>query len=309
MKIFVSNLNESWIVDRFRNEWIEENREIFTEKIKEADIIWIISPWTWQKIPKKFLKSKFVICTIHHLEDKDFTGSGKKEFLKRDKYVNIYHTISENSYKQILKLTDKKIEILPFWVNDDIFYPINNKLEIRKKYNLPTESYIIGSFQRDSEGNNLSSPKMIKGPDRFIEILKEKLVDYPNLTILLTGKRRSYIISKLKELDINYIYFEMVSVEELNELYNSLDLYIVSSRVEGGPQAIFECAATKTSIISTDVGIAKEILNKKSIFDMENFTLAVPDVDTAYENVQKYTKNKGLENFRIFFNRVYSEVK
>ena len=101
----------------------------------------------------------------------------------------------------------------------------------------------------------------------------------------------------------------MVSVEELNELYNSLDLYIVSSRVEGGPQAIFECAATKTSIISTDVGIAKEILNKKSIFDMENFTLAVPDVDTAYENVQKYTKNKGLENFRIFFNRVYSEVK
>ena len=309
MKIFVSNLNESWIVDRFRNEWIEENREIFTEKIKEADIIWIISPWTWQKIPKKYLKSKFVICPIHHLEDKDFTGSGKKEFLKRDKYVDIYHTISENSYKQILKLTDKKIEILPFWVNDDIFYPINNKLEIRKKYNLPTESYIIGSFQRDSEGNNLTSPKMIKGPDRFIEILKEKLVDYPDVTILLTGKRRSYIISKLKELDINYIYFEMVSVQELNELYNSLDLYIVSSRVEGGPQAIFECAATKTSIISTDVGIAKEILNKKSIFDMENFTLAVPDVDTAYKNVQKYTKNKGLDNFRIFFNRVYSELK
>ena len=182
-------------------------------------------------------------------------------------------------------------------------------MEIRKKYNLPTESYIIGSFQRDSEGNNLTSPKMIKGPDRFIEILKEKLVDYPNLTILLTGKRRSYIISKLKELDINYIYFEMVSVQELNELYNSLDLYIVSSRVEGGPQAIFECAATKTSIISTDVGIAKEILNKKSIFDMENFTLAVPDVDTAYKNVQKYTKNKGLDNFRIFFNRVYSELK
>ena len=82
MKIFVSNLNESWIVDRFRNEWIEENREIFTEKIKEADIVWIISPWTWQKIPKKYLKSKFVICTIHHLEDKDFTGSGKKEFLE-----------------------------------------------------------------------------------------------------------------------------------------------------------------------------------------------------------------------------------
>ena len=309
MKIFISNLNESWIVDRFRNEWIEANKEIFTDRIKEADIVWIISPWTWKKIPKRYLKSKFVICTIHHLEDKDFIGFGKKEFLKRDKFVDIYHTISENSYKQILKLTNKKIEILPFWVNNEIFFPIDNKFEIRKKYNLPAESYIIGSFQRDSEGNNLSSPKLIKGPDRLIEILKQKLKDYPDLIVLLTGKRRSYIISKLNELQINYIYFEMVSVDELNELYNSLDLYIVSSRVEGGPQAIFECAITKTNIISTDVGIARQILNKKSIFNMENFTLAVPDVDTAYKNVQNYTKRRGMESFRLFFNRVYSEIK
>ena len=161
----------------------------------------------------------------------------------------------------------------------------------------------------NSEGNNLTSPKMIKGPDRLIEILKQKLKDYPDLIVLLTGKRRSYIISKLNELQINYIYFEMVSVDELNELYNSLDLYIVSSRVEGGPQAIFECAITKTNIISTDVGIARQILNKKSIFNMENFTLAVPDIDTAYENVQNYTKSRGMESFRLFFNRVYSEIK
>ena len=30
----------------------------------------------------------------------------------------------------------------------------------------------------------------------------------------------------------------MVNQQELNELYNCLDLYIVSSRIEGGPRAI-----------------------------------------------------------------------
>ena len=53
----------------------------------------------------------------------------------------------------------------------------------------------------------------------------------------------------------------MGSFEEINELYNILNLYIVASRYEGGPQSILECSLTRTPIISTDVGIASEILS------------------------------------------------
>ena len=48
-----------------------------------------------------------------------------------------------------------------------------------------------------------------------------------------------------------------------------------------------ECAVTKTPIISTDVGIAREILSPESIYSMENFTNAKPDIETAYKNVQE----------------------
>ena len=101
----------------------------------------------------------------------------------------------------------------------------------------------------------------------------------------------------------------MIELDELNELYNCLDLYIVSSRIEGGPQAIFECAITKTNIISTDVGIAREILSENSIFNMENFENAVPDIETAYTNVQKYTKNKGIERFNSLFYKIINEIQ
>ena len=67
------------------------------------------------------------------------------------------------------------------------------------------------------------------------------------LKVILSGKRRNYVINKLEEAGIPYKYFEMVPLEVVNKLYNVLDLYLVTSRVEGGPQAIFECALTKNS--------------------------------------------------------------
>ena len=52
MKIYLSNLNESWIVDRIREEWYKYNPEISTKLVGRSDIIWIIAPWLWKKIPK-----------------------------------------------------------------------------------------------------------------------------------------------------------------------------------------------------------------------------------------------------------------
>ena len=52
MKVFINNIDENWIVDRLRKEFYEDNQDILTNNIKDADILWIIAPWTWKKIPK-----------------------------------------------------------------------------------------------------------------------------------------------------------------------------------------------------------------------------------------------------------------
>lgn len=298
MKIYLSNINESWIVDRVKEEWINNNKDITTSKLKDADIVWIISPWLWKKISKKHLEKKIVVCSIYH-----FDGSEKEqnEFIKRDKYVDYYHVISETTKTQISSLTDKNIQSIPFWVNDKIFFNIDDKKNLRAKYNIFDDAYLIGSFQRDTEGKDLVSPKLIKGPDRFVEIIENLYKNNENLQVLLTGKRRGYLINKFKELNIPYIYFEMTDFETLNELYNCLDLYIVSSRIEGGPQAILECGITKTPIISTQVGIAPEILPAKSIFDMTNYQDAKPDIEYVYSRSKKFTFKNGQEMFRKMF--------
>tara|TARA_Y100000389_G_C17436150_1_gene505669 strand:- start:65 stop:988 length:924 start_codon:yes stop_codon:yes gene_type:complete len=301
MKVYLSKINESWVVDRMRDEWYEYNKNISTQNPKDADVIWIISPWLWEKEPKRYLKSKKVICSVFHMEEIDFSEAGINKFKKRDKYVDCYHVISLKTKKQLASVTDKEIIYIPFWVNSKIWFEIKNKTELREKYGIKKNSFVVGSFQRDTEGKDLVSPKLIKGPDRFVSIVKRLNIEKKDLTILLAGKRRQYVISKLEEENINYVYLEMVDFETLNELYNTLDLYIVTSRIEGGPQSIVECGISKTPIISTDVGIASEILNKKSIFNMENFLNAEPIIETAYKNSVKLAIPRGFVKYSELF--------
>ena len=121
----------------------------------------------------------------------------------------------------------------------------------------------------------------------------------------MSGKKEKlYVIQNLKMLDIPFEYYEMSTFEKLNELYNILDLYIVASRYEGGPQSISECALTKTPIISTDVGIASDILSKESIFDMNNFKNAKPNIEYAFKKILDYEIPNGF----LKFNEMFSEL-
>ena len=306
MKIYLSKLNESWVVDRFRADWYLNNPSLSTENLKEADIIWIISPWTWNKISKKHLKRKKVVCSIYHIDFESFDEKEEQEFYKRDKYVHSYHVISKKTEEQLRSLTDKKITSIPFWVDQKIWKKLNNKNELRSKYGFNSNDFVIGSFQRDTEGKDLTSPKLIKGPDIFLEIVTNISLKNPNISVLLTGKRRNYLINNFEERNINYKYLEMVDLKELNELYNVLDLYVVSSRIEGGPQAIMECAITETPVVSTDVGIASEILNQESIYkSIEQFHKAQPNTEFALQKAKSFTIPKGMESYIKMFEEVY----
>ena len=304
MKIYLSKINESWIVDRVKAEWLEYNADISTQEIKDSNIIWIISPWLWKKIPKKHLRKKEVVCSIYHFEEKDFMKENLQDFFDRDKFVTHYHVISPKVKQQLENLTDKPVTYIPFWVNQNLWFEINEKEFLRNKYNVSEDSFLVGSFQRDTEGSDLISPKLIKGPDRFIEIVKFYKTKNSNLKVILAGKRRQYVIRELERLNIKYLYFEMANFETLNELYNLIDLYIVSSRIEGGPQAIVECGLTKTPIISTDVGFASDILAAESIFDMNNFSNAKPNVNYAFEKSIEIQIPDGFNKFIKMFSEI-----
>ena len=313
LKLFVlaedfTTINTKWICDTFKDEFIKYAKINFVENPNDAHIIWLLAPWRVSKISKDILINKFVITTLHHI---DFTKyKNNKDYYKLiDSITNRYHAICDVSYNDIRKITKKEIIKANFWINEHNFYEIKAKSELKLKYIISEGPIVIGSFQKDTEGKGNNKPKLTKGPDIFIDIVKDLKKSNRDILVVLTGWRRSYIIKQLEKFKIKYVYFELVETKQLNELYNCLDLYIVSSRVEGGPRAIMECALTKTPIISTRVGVSELILSPESIYDMDNFISykkAIPNVEYAYNNAQNYLISNYIKKFAC---KVFYEIR
>jgi len=303
MKIFILYAKENWITDILFKEWVENNKELYTNNVNKADIIWILSNYIIGQLPLHIYKQKKVITTIHHITPWKVTQSQIQHFNILNEITDIFHTNQKICKNTLEKYVSKPIKVLPLWHNENIWFK-NSSLNLRKKYNLDKNSFIVGSFQRDTEGAGISSgnylPKKEKGPDIFVKavvLLKNK---YPNLKVLLTGLRRQYIMKELQKNNIEFYYFEMCDFTKLNELYSCIDLYIVGSRVEGGPRAINECSLTKTPLLSTNVGIAELLCYPDSIFDMNDINTILnckTDAEFNYEKAQKYNIKNYMKEF------------
>ena len=303
MKIYVHAPGENWILDRYKQEWDQYCISNSTQNPEDADIIWLLDGYTWDRIDPNILRSKFVVNTITHIAPEKFDRAA---FDRKDQFVDHYHAMSVKSANDARQYTPKPITPLQFWVNENIWNISSHTTNtLRLKYNLPNENKVlVGSFQRDTEGHDLISPKLVKGPDLFCDYM-ERMQDSigKNLEVVLAGWRRQYVMKRLDAAGIEYHYFELCDFKTLNELYNCIDLYVVSSRIEGGPQAVPECAITRTPIISTDVGLAPEILAPESVNN--DLSVAMPNVDFAHDKVQEYTIENHMQKFIDFFNRIY----
>ncbi len=315
IKLFIladelTSIKTKWICDVFKEEFIKylnPNSKIqIVDRPENADCIWLLAPWATRKISKTYLEKKFVITTIHHIDiDKIEENTNYYKFI--DSITNRYHIICPKTEATLRNFTNKPIIQANFWINEHNFFKIDNKQNIlREKYKIPLNSYVVGSFQKDTEGKDDNLPKYSKGPDIFLKVVLDLKQKNHNIFVVLTGWRRTWLINQLEKHNINYVYYELVELNEINELYNCLDLYVVSSRVEGGPRSIIECGLVKTPIISTDVGISELILHPESIYSSDSpldYIKAKPNVEYAYKKCYEYKISTYLEKFiSIVFN-------
>ena len=90
-------------------------------------------------------------------------------------------------------------------------------------------------FKKDGVGWRKGSlPKLEKGPDILIKALIEIKKEHKDIHVLLTGPSRGYVINELIRHNIDYTYSKFINFNKINSYYNVLDLYLVTSREEGG---------------------------------------------------------------------------
>lgn len=301
MKIFANKTPEAWICDRVRKELYESFPDNCVDNFNKADIFWAVAPWLIRNFEP--LKSRKTVTSIYHIVPEKFN---KARLLHMDQNTSAFHVICDKTKQFISEYVTKPIYVAPFWINQSLFFPLETK-DCREELNLPLDKFMIGSFQRDTEGNDLKTPKLEKGPDQFCDIV-EKISKDKDVHVLLGGWRRQYIIRRLNAAKIPFTYIERPSLKIINKMYNCLDLYIVAARHEGGPQSIPECCATKTPIISTDVGCAPIYLDSSRIYSYPDYDSALncnPKLNFHYKKAEEKFIPKGMTPFFDIFNKVY----
>jgi glycosyltransferase involved in cell wall biosynthesis len=136
-----------------------------------------------------------------------------------------------------------------------------SRARAREVFDLPMSAFVVGSFQKDGVGwGEGLEPKLVKGPDVLLAALERIRVDVPELHVLLTGPARGYVKRELGRLRIPYRHALARARPGLARAYHALDVYVVSSRQEGGPKAVLESLATGVPLVSTPVGQAPELV-------------------------------------------------
>ena len=131
----------------------------------------------------------------------------------------------------------------------------------REALGLPASAFVVGSFQKDGVGwGEGLEPKLIKGPDTLVAAVERLRVLVPELVVLLTGPARGYVRRELEQRGIPYRHVVGRSRDEVARAYHAIDVYLVTSRQEGGPKAVLESMASGAPLVTTRVGQATELV-------------------------------------------------
>ena len=155
-----------------------------------------------------------------------------------------------------------KVVYIPLGIDTETFTAPSpmQRSAMRRQLGIPDDAFCIGSFQKDGEGwDGGMTPKWVKGPDVFLEVVDRLRRDY-ELCILLTGPSRGFVKSGLDRMGVTYRHVWLRDYQEVASYYWALDLYVIASRDEGGPMAVLESMASGVPLVSTRVGMSIDLI-------------------------------------------------
>ncbi|WP_339724375.1 glycosyltransferase family 4 protein [uncultured Paraglaciecola sp.] len=182
-----------------------------------------------------------------------------------DKQLDFWHSSCQSTLDTLIAhgATATKTHCIPLGVDTEVFTVATpqKKLKFRQQLGIDEDAVVIGSFQKDGRGwNNGQQAKMEKGPDVLCDVL-ETLAKSHKLFVLLSGPARGYVKNRLRGAGIAFYHTGYLPhANDVAPYFQALDIYLIPSRIEGGPKACLEAPACGIPLVSTSVGMVPDII-------------------------------------------------
>jgi glycosyltransferase involved in cell wall biosynthesis len=224
-------------------------------------------------------------------------------------------------------ITNVNFDIIAHGTDKKTFKKLNNKKELRKKYDLPEDVFIYGNF-------NTNSPRKDFGTTLIAFSYLKKL--RPNINCILylhtdpndkQGIKMYVACERLNLVPGKDVYFpfddkykrKKYSAIEINELYNCLDVFITTTTAEGWGLTVTEAMACELPIVCglhtslneiTDNGelvyAVKNIYEHIQIEDAENIREILDPKETAEKMIEAYEDCK-IDIAKTFYSHKMEE--
>lgn len=255
-----------------------------------------------------YLKNKYpevpIIDYIHMEEWYNRNGGYSRDSSSVSSVIDKTLVCNENSRKILIdhfKRDEKELQTVYIGVDEEKYNPKEyNKEELKEKYKLPKDKYIISYICRITEQ---------KRPFLLLEVIKKLKETRKDFQVLIVGDGNllSKIKSKAKGLESEgYIKF-LGRIEKTDEIYAISDMTINCSIKEGLALTAYESLSMGVPVISSDVGGQKELINKETgiivpciqkeedIFDINysegEINSYVEGIEKILNNLEKYKSN------------------
>src|SRR6202789_3196972 len=165
-------------------------------------------------------------------------------------------TVCTRGWKEYLEkrlVRDIPVTVVPHGVDSKFFY----RKEIDpNRFGIPPGRFVLGFV--GSKGSDLDRGR--KGTDVLLDVIRKAAARLPNLHIVLGGPGWEKEIASLTAQGISASATGYIRKSDLPALYSALDVYLQTSRVEGGPCTVFEAMACGTVVVSTRGGAVPELI-------------------------------------------------
>lgn len=186
--------------------------------------------------------------------------------------------IRESIHHKFPQFSDKKIIVLPIFTEEK---SSQDKINLKERY--PNHDFIILMASRFTKEKNISLA---------IEAVRQLIVYYPRILLLIVGNGplKNFYFKLIKKHHLaNSVKIENWS-EDLSTYFKQASLFLLTSNYEGYGRTLVEAAQNNCQIISSDVGIARNILEETSIFPPDDLSALIQKIELAINQKLKHPK-------------------
>lgn len=175
-----------------------------------------------------------------------------KDFRRVNKVIAVSTEI-EQALSCQLKIPASKMRVIPNGVDLSLFYP-RDKVEMRRKYGLPIDKFIIAFTGHFDER---------KGPNRLLSATS----DFSNIGLLFIGN------GPLSLENDKILFKGVVEHSVIPELLSTADIFVLPTLAEGSCNAIIEAMACGLPIISSDGKFNDDILDDNTAIRINPYNI------------------------------------